>query len=75
MHNRWHEHTLTFYASDARRAVRRANIKASAISDEDLAAVVKVVDADGGGSPERARAHTHTHTHWHAHACPLGGTH
>ena len=75
MHNRWHEHTLTFYASDARRAVRRANIKASAISDEDLAAVVKVVDADGEGSPERARARTHARTHTLARACMPAGRH
>ena len=35
--------------SEFRRAVRRANIKPSAISDEDLVSIVKMVDTDGSG--------------------------
>jgi hypothetical protein len=35
--------------AEFRRAVRRANIKPSAISDADLQAVVKMVDTDGSG--------------------------
>ncbi len=35
--------------AEFRRAVRRANIKATAISDEDLVSIVKMVDTDGSG--------------------------
>ena len=35
--------------AEFRRAVRRANIKPSAISDDDLSQIVKVVDTDGSG--------------------------